>query len=653
MALPLLGVSHPPSPSLVRWLLPLAAALCLGGAHLHPAISFLAWPGFALFAYAVVKAPSMTARLFTVVVVCWVSLFVSQLWLSLCIANYMGPVIQADQAPLWISTATWAFATTIETTRRALPVLLGVLLGRYVPVRLWLGPTVLAGEALGEALGFRMGDLLYSQWNNPAILRSVAGVGLPVTGLLACYACAAMGEAVAKGRIWGGVALALPSMAWFLLLPPLPAADHALVGVGAVHMADFNHRPSPQALAPGIDLLVWPEASSRGLYPMDEGPQAQPTVLRELASWSSVEHVVNPQVSVGKHLLNAIGIADRTGAVLNIRGKQALTPWGERPYGGLDPLKVTMIPGKAPPLLEISGFRLIPTLCYEVYAGYLFREGAALGGELIVNIANDRAYGPSTVGIRQAIGVLALRAAETHRPAVRASLWGSSALISSTGEILATSIPDTTGVLRWDGLPARPTPQTVVLSDGAMPSPFECTGEACLELNVQEFQCDRVNPRARTVVVSGHAMPPVYLGVLPERLAESIACLEPELVVLDTCYGFSSPLLKALASRGVQALVVGAHLQLPGKGLHYGPAFFKASDPVARATAVQWLPGTLDTWRVDETQLEKARALVDAWGPDQLKANLQRVHPNLVKVPLGEHGATVLEWVAAERFRRE
>lgn len=593
----------------------------------------------------------MTAQLFTVVVVCWVSLFVSQIWLSLCIANYMGPVIQAEQAPLWISTATWAFATSIETTRRALPVLLGVLLGRYVPVRLWLGPAVLAGERLGESLGFRMGDLLYSQWNNPAILRSIALVGLPVTGLIACYACAAIGEAAAKGRIKGGMMLAMPSVVWFLWLPPIPAADHALVGVGTVHMADFNHRPSPQTLAPGVELLVWPEASARGLYPMEEGPQAQPTRIRELAAWTTVEHVVNPQVSVGKHLLNAIGVADKTGAVLNIRGKQALTPWGERPYGGLDPLKVTMMPGKAPPLLEISGFSLIPTLCYEVYAGSLFREGAALGGELIVNVANDRAYGPSTVGIRQAIGVLAIRAAETHRPAVRASLWGSAALISSTGELLALSASGKTGVLRWDGLPARPTPQTVVLSDGAMPAPFACNGDACLELNVQTFQCDRVNPRAHTVVVSGHSLPPVYLGVSAERLAESIACLEPELVVLDTCYGFSSPLLKALASRGVHALVVGAHQQLPGKGLHYGPGFFRASDRAARARAVQWRPGTLDRWQVDAQQLDQAQALVEAWEPEQLTANLQRVHPNLVRVPLGEDGATVLAWVAAERFR--
>lgn len=502
-------------------------------------------------------------------------------------------------------------------------------------------------------MGLGLGALLHSQWDNPAILRSVSQVGMTATGLIACYACAVIGESVARGRLSRGLAMASPAVAWFLLVPLVPAADEALAGVGVVHMADFNHRPTPQQLAPGVDLLVWPEASTRGQFPLNEGPQTQPFPLKELASWSGVAHVVNVQLSVGEHILNAIGITDDTGGVLKLRGKQSLTPWGERSWGGIDPLKTRMIPGQAPPFLEVGGHKLIPTLCYEVYAGQLFTEGAALGGELIVNIANDRAYGPSALGTRQAIGVLALRAAETHRPAVRAALWGSSALISSTGKILAISPPDTTGVLRWDGLSARPTPQTMVLTDGTMPSPFECRGEACLNVNVQAFQCGKVNPHPRTVVVSGHSMPPQYLGLSADALATRIACLEPELVVLDTCYGFSMPLLKALASRGVQARVVGAHLQLPDEGLRYGPAFFEAASPEERAQAVQWLPGTLETWTVNARELDAAQALVETWGPDQLKANLQRVLPNLVKVPLGGQGPTVLAWVAPERFQRK
>ncbi|MEY3211027.1 MAG: hypothetical protein RIT28_1508 [Pseudomonadota bacterium] len=198
----------------------------------------------------------------------------------------------------------------------------------------------------------------------------------------------------------------------------------------------------------------------------------------------------------------------------------------------------------------------------------------------------------------------------------------------------------------------RPALTTLVLSDGELPSPFVCDGEGCAERALGGFVCDDQTPTAETVVVSGHSLPPMYLGGDAETLAAAIACVNPALVVLDTCYGFSTPLLQALASAGVRARVVGARRQVPGEGLRYGPAFFEAKDAEARAAAVRWGVERTESWVINAEELAVARQEVEAMSPEALTERLQRVHPNLVNVPLGDSGTTALVLVSPERFRR-
>jgi hypothetical protein len=193
---------------------------------------------------------------------------------------------------------------------------------------------------------------------------------------------------------------------------------------------------------------------------------------------------------------------------------------------------------------------------------------------------------------------------------------------------------------------------TLVLSDGELPSPFVCDGEGCAERALGGFVCDDQTPTAETVVVSGHSLPPMYLGGDAETLAAAIVCVNPALVVLDTCYGFSTPLLQALASAGVRARVVGARRQVPGEGLRYGPAFFEAKDAETRADAVRWGVERTESWLVNAEELAVASREVEAMSPAALTQHLQRVHPNLVNVRLGDSGATALALVSPERFRR-
>ncbi|MCK6524382.1 hypothetical protein L6R49_23500 [Myxococcota bacterium] len=196
----------------------------------------------------------------------------------------------------------------------------------------------------------------------------------------------------------------------------------------------------------------------------------------------------------------------------------------------------------------------------------------------------------------------------------------------------------------------RPSLPTVVLSDGQMPTPFDCGGTTCAERALDGFVCDAQTPRAEAVVVSGHSLPPLYLGGSAEALASAIACVGPSLVVLDTCYGFSTPLMEALVGAGVQARVVGSRRQVPGEGLRYGPAFLEAKGAAARGDAVRRGDEALESWTVNADELTLTLGLVEAMSPEALTQNLQRVHPNLVNAPLG--GAIVLVPVVAERFRR-
>lgn len=630
-------------------LLPVLGGVLMGAAHLDPRLGSLVWVGLALFAYGLRQPSGPRAQLLGIFGATWASLFLSQIWLCRSIGLYMGPAVNLTEVPLWMSSLAWVGIACIPAAHASVPVALGALLLRRLPLSLWLPVALLLGEALRGALGFTMGDLMHAQWGSAGMLRSVALIGLPATQLLASLAAVALADATADRRPrW--LLLAMPVALWFVALPPTPANDEALRGVTAIHLANFEHRPQPQELSPEVELVVWPEATIRGAFATWEGLQSPPVQIDELAGWEGRQHVVNLRIKRNGQTMNAIGLTDAEGQVRVLRGKSSLVPWGERPYAGMDFLRSTDVVGDVPPLFEANGLSIVPTICYEVYARSLFVQGAQLGGDLLLNVANDRAYGPTELGIRQAIGVLALRAAETGLPAVRASISGRAALISSTGALLALSEPGTSGALR-SGEAQRPEVPMAILSDGGLPDPFPCEGPTCLRLRPDEPACSDASPRVGAVVVSGHSLPPRYLGLSADELAQRIACLEPDLIVLDTCYGFSSPLLQALAARGVRAQIVGAHRQVAKTGLRYGPDFFEASDPEVRSAAVGAGDDAVERWRADPDQLAAALLVAESWSPDELKAHIQRVHPNLVRVPLADSGAVALVLVPPERFQ--
>jgi len=180
---------------------------------------------------------------------------------------------------------------------------------------------------------------------------------------------------------------------------------------------------------------------------------------------------------------------------------------------------------------------------------------------------------------------------------------------------------------------------------------FHCAAEAhCVWMDLTTGSaCD--GRRAQSVVVTGHSLPPAYLGVAAPELAAAIACLEPELVVLDTCYGFSEPLMSRLAELDRPPLVLGTADVLPPRGLEYDQEFFGPADPARRAAAVRApSPAALQSWTPDGPSLELAARNLQSWDAGRLTRGLRRVWPNLVEIEVPGTGNSVLVEVAPERF---
>jgi hypothetical protein len=141
--------------------------------------------------------------------------------------------------------------------------------------------------------------------------------------------------------------------------------------------------------------------------------------------------------------------------------------------------------------------------------------------------------------------------------------------------------------------------------------------------------------RVATVSLAGHSLPPMYLGLPARQVATAIASYRPELVVLDTCYGASTPLLQALADTGLRCWVVAPPYKLPETGFVFAPGFVDEPDPARRATMVGTAPiHPLLRWRLDAGRLADIRRQVDWMPAHDLQRHIQRVQPTLIRMAL-------------------
>jgi hypothetical protein len=416
-----------------------AAGLLQGVAFLWPQAQPLAWVGIALLAVALHRAAGRGTAVGALALAALTRQCVALFW-WVGTARYFSqtsPLAAVSLAALgWLSTGLLSQVPLMA---------LAVTPVRRLPVRFWLPGAWALGElGLEWSYGFSMTQLLHSQWALPPMLRALAYVGW-VPLLIAClYAAASAGEAGAlrAPRLLLPAGLALVLLA---LLPPIPPADDALRGLGAVHLA-ASVRP-PGAVPERTELLVWPESTVRGNQRAPEGRLPRPVPLAAFDDRSGVPGIAGLTLRTSEGYFNAAGAIDAQGRLVETRAKSVLVPVGEREFWGLRGGSEPLIPGRVPPLLSMEGRKVIPLICYEAFSRLTSLRGKAAGGEVLAVLASDLPLAGSTAALEQSLGAVILRAVEQHVPAVRASLGGTAIIVSSDGRVLVRSAPGTSGIL--------------------------------------------------------------------------------------------------------------------------------------------------------------------------------------------------------------
>lgn len=629
----------------------LVGALFLGASGWNGALGPLAWMGVALLGWACARSGT---RWETAGLVALHQAVTKALWF-----HWGGATAQA-MAPDEPSLVPLVAVGLVVVT--AVPVLLGLVLGALAfgrfAVSLWIPLAWMAGERVQAQWTSVASDWLFTQVDCAPLMDALATLGLEATTLVALFIAVTAGQAAATRSGLRGL-LACAAAAGLLLFPTR-AAGHAelLEKVGAVHLTRDTDVPDVPSVTGDLELLVWPESFMATRPPVVEGDphkERLPFALGGPRTW----HLAGATTLRVQGRQNSVLSVSPDGAITGVRSKSVLLPVFERRFlgWGLSEGKDAFVPGRAAPMLDVNGVKVIPIICGELLSRSPFIEGTRAGGQLVAVLASDTYMAQREVTRLQVMAHVRLRAIEFHLPVAYASSKGQASLVAADGSVLAESAPGApSGVLTWshtqgsaDRLPPHNARVAVVHSRSAPWLRPDCPPGRCAVFTVEDFQC----PTARfpTVIIAGHSAPPLYLGISAAELTRIIACFRPELTVFDTCFGASSPMLQALADT-VETQLVAAPFLVHGRGFRYAPDFFLTDKPLAtHVTATPDKPLlSVRTSPALRVQLDQAVEQVQKWGGATLKAQLESWNPTLVRAALPD-GQTVLvpaDWKRVE-----
>jgi apolipoprotein N-acyltransferase len=192
-----------------------------------------------------------------------------------------------------------------------------------------------------------------------------------------------------------------------------------------------------EGLWQGNDLVIWPEAAVPALY-----HHALPffDYMRERAELNDTALVTGVPTRDGDDMYNSVMVISGGSGIYN---KQRLVPFGEyvplaRFIRGLIPffdLPLSSFsrggPGQQP--LEVKGWQLAPSICYEIVYPDLVARGAQ-NADLLFTISNDAWFGHS-IGPAQHMEMAQMRALENGRELIRVTSTGITATVDHRGNI--------------------------------------------------------------------------------------------------------------------------------------------------------------------------------------------------------------------------
>lgn len=333
--------------------------------------------------------------------------------------------------------------------------------------------------------GFSWGELGYATHDLPPLRALAALGGLPLVSYVVVVGNAALVDVAAalRGRATSAalragavlLAVALVTAVWFARWPVTTPTGQ--VRVAMIQGNDLNRdltdaevydRYLPRshfALAAQLngryDLVVFPESS------LDADPRTDPWLSQQLAATarrlrsSVLANATTDADPRGDKALNLNVLYDPQGRVIGTYAKRHLVPFGEyvpmrsfieRFVSAVDQVPRDFQPGRTPGLLRLApdsdghAHQMASVICFESAFGYQVRPLVRDGAEVIVVSTNNRSYRRSA-NSAQHVALGQLRAAETGRAVLQASISGQSAVIDARGRVLSRSELFRNGVL--------------------------------------------------------------------------------------------------------------------------------------------------------------------------------------------------------------
>jgi apolipoprotein N-acyltransferase len=216
-----------------------------------------------------------------------------------------------------------------------------------------------------------------------------------------------------------------------------------------------KHLALADELHGNYDLIVFPEGA------LDTDPQLDPDLRARLTAIARKHHaslLVNARAPSPKgngNNRNTNLMYDPTGKFLGTYSKQHLVPFGEYvPWrnslgfiGSLRQIPYDFEPGDETVVFPAGEHKIGSVICFESAFGPLVRDFVRKGAEAIVVSTNNRSYHRSG-NSEQHLANSQMRAAETARPVLQASVSGISAVIDPDGTVHDTTDLFTRAIVR-------------------------------------------------------------------------------------------------------------------------------------------------------------------------------------------------------------
>lgn len=262
------------------------------------------------------------------------------------------------------------------------------------------------------------------------LLGAVAGLGAVLAVTILAVLTASVGPVVAELR--------------FAMLQ----GNDLNRGLTSRELADRYLPASHFALADTLtgqyDLIVFPESS------MDRDPRQDQYLadeIRRVATQHDAYVLVNAGVDErdgNSYNMNLLYAPD--GSLVETYAKQHLVPFGEYlPFEGLlswipetEQITTDYSPGEENVLFDVGGVSLATIICFENAFPDVARDAARDGAEAIVVTTNNRSYRRSS-NAAQHVALSQMRAAETGRPVLHASISGITAIVDPDGSVVERS----------------------------------------------------------------------------------------------------------------------------------------------------------------------------------------------------------------------